>query len=952
MRVIRAPCFGSWKRGAVREVYSIPWGKSMLKRLLLVLGLCSAFAAYLYPQGLQTNATKNDWEEINFEFDSSVLVDGYPSLLRLAELLQQNSGHRITLEGHTDRIGSNQYNDRLSRRRAETVRDFLVKYGANANQIQIEGFGKNRPQAPGGSKEARFINRRVSMVLRDQAGNIVGPAQGGGVNDMIGELQKLAKAQQECCDAILKRLDRLDEILSAVRDLGQQHAALRKDVDDLRERQGVTDRRMTEVTEATARLPGQTEEAINRVFDANRPQRFQLMGINVGPDFTQGYRGNLTASAKGRYFAPFGQNRFALQAEGEYMYYRSRQEGQFDLGLVSRWGDMQLGGFTSFKHAYLREFRGGASMAQAGLATDFLFGWGRLGAFGTKAFMTDRIVQRTQLNPVTYQQTMLSVVDQLGVSGAVGLVGNTYLEGNFAGLFRKYASNTAGGMLRVVVPLGDSPFAFTAEASANETWVGRGGVNGRFVVGVQMGNFLRPREYRASGVPVPMDIPRVRFDVVTRTVREGNQPPVADAGADQFGLRAGVIQLDGRASHDPDGDPLTFEWRQIGGPAVTINNANEAQASFTAAEGQTYVFQLIVRDNQGAESRARVTVGTREADVSVARVLRFTASPVTIAPGEVTTLAWETENATTVSISGIGNVSAAGTATVSPTTTTTYTITAANQNGSVNQNVTVQVSQQGGPRILRFSSSPMEISAGGQTILNWDVEGATSVEISGIGTVSPTGTRAVNPTTTTTYTLTATGPGNQTVTSSIVVSVLSPVRILEFTADPTATTQPNTPVTLRWQTENATDIRITGIGPVGPEGTITVFPERATSYTLLASNGRQQVTAVVVVSRTPSVGTGVDDYEAPEANAGPSQVTTGDVVQLDASRSFSHTGLNLTYQWRLVGSTRLVQFDNPNSPTPTVTLVSGLGVYTFEVTVTDELGAKSTATTTVTKVLP
>jgi hypothetical protein len=76
------------------------------------------------------------------------------------------------------------------------------------------------------------------------------------------------------------------------------------------------------------------------------------------------------------------------------------------------------------------------------------------------------------------------------------------------------------------------------------------------------------------------------------------------------------------------------------------------------------------------------------------------------------------------------------------------------------------------------------------------------------------------------------------------------------------------------------------------------------------------------------------------------------VVQLDASRSFSHTGLNLTYQWRLVGSTRLVQFDNPNSPTPTVTLVSGLGVYTFEVTVTDELGAKSTATTTVTKVLP
>ena len=56
--------------------------------LLFPLGLLT----YLFAQGLDTPASKDDWEEINFEFNSSVLVDGFPSLLRLAELLDQHPG--------------------------------------------------------------------------------------------------------------------------------------------------------------------------------------------------------------------------------------------------------------------------------------------------------------------------------------------------------------------------------------------------------------------------------------------------------------------------------------------------------------------------------------------------------------------------------------------------------------------------------------------------------------------------------------------------------------------------------------------------------------------------------------------------------------------------------------------------------------------------------------------
>src|ERR1700722_18512390 len=87
-------------------------------------------AAGLFGQGIDTQATKDDWEEINFDYNSSVLVDGFPSLLRLSELLQKNSGFKVKIEGHADTIGDTSYNNKLGLARASAVRDFLVKYGA------------------------------------------------------------------------------------------------------------------------------------------------------------------------------------------------------------------------------------------------------------------------------------------------------------------------------------------------------------------------------------------------------------------------------------------------------------------------------------------------------------------------------------------------------------------------------------------------------------------------------------------------------------------------------------------------------------------------------------------------------------------------------------------------------------------------------------------------------
>ena len=76
----------------------------MLKRTAALLAVLALFAIGTSAQGLNSTASRDDWEEINFEFNSSVLVDGFPSLLRLAELLQKNPGYKVKLEGHTDNL--------------------------------------------------------------------------------------------------------------------------------------------------------------------------------------------------------------------------------------------------------------------------------------------------------------------------------------------------------------------------------------------------------------------------------------------------------------------------------------------------------------------------------------------------------------------------------------------------------------------------------------------------------------------------------------------------------------------------------------------------------------------------------------------------------------------------------------------------------------------------------
>ncbi|MBK5294142.1 MAG: OmpA family protein [Acidobacteriia bacterium] len=896
----------------------------MSRRFTALCGMMLFISSLVFAQGLTTSATKDDWEEINFEFNMSVLTDGYPSLLRIAELLNQNPGHKVKIAGHTDWIGSHPFNDKLGAARAATVKSFLEKYGARAGQVTVESKGEGTPKVDNNTKLGRWMNRRVLLTVTDANGKIIGA---GGAGDVLKALDALAKKQEECCSQILRRLDKLDEILDLLKDLKNENAKLRGDVDALKSAQqagaqaaaGAGAAQSVSTGPSTSQLNEMADRAAHKAIDSNKIPKFSLMGLNAGPDGT----GNLTFTGRGQYFSPVSKHT-ALQLQGEYMYFRGRKEGQFDAGIVNRWKDIQLGSFASFKAVTFKEFQNTGALGQAAFTFDYLFSQGRIGVFGTKAFLDNAIVNRVQQRNLL-TENYLSVVDQAGGSGAVNLSKRVWLEGNLGYLRSRAGNSKPGGTLRFVFPV-NHHFAFTAEGGVNETMI-TNDTNGRAVFGILFGNFMHPREYKAADHPVPVDVPRVRYEVLTRTTRTGNDPPVADAGPDQTGAPAGTINLDGSASFDPDGDPITFQWSQIAGPAVTLSAPTANRTSFTAAAGNVYSFRLTVKDDRGAQGIARVTITTRE--TPRVRILRFTANPTLIRSGQQSTLNWLVENADTVTISGVTTALNPGTGSVpvSPTETTSYTLTARNRVSEDTAVVTVVV-EQPQPRILRFTATPATILQGEASTLDWQTQDADSVEIPNVGTFAPNGSVVVSPDQTTAYTLIARNRFGETTASTVVTVQTGPKpSVISFSATPVEIVAGD-PSTLAWQVQNADEVTITSLGTVQASGSVPVTPNTTTTYTLTATNkfGTATSTATVVVY--------------PRLR----------ILSFTATPNTIKSGQPVLYAWSTENANDVVIecCIGPRPVNGSLTNAGPISTTTYTLTATGRLGQRATATVTVT----
>ena len=108
--------------------------------------------------------------DVKFDFNKAqVKPSSYGDIKNLADFMKQYPKTTTTVEGHTDSVGTDAYNQKLSERRAAAVRDVLVKqYGVSSSRVSSVGYGESRPVADNATEAGRAVNRRVEAEVEAQ----------------------------------------------------------------------------------------------------------------------------------------------------------------------------------------------------------------------------------------------------------------------------------------------------------------------------------------------------------------------------------------------------------------------------------------------------------------------------------------------------------------------------------------------------------------------------------------------------------------------------------------------------------------------------------------------------------------------------------------------------------------------------------------------------------------
>ncbi len=108
--------------------------------------------------------------DVLFDTGSYTLKPGArEKLAKISGIVLAHPGLLLQIEGHTDSVGGDEFNQQLSERRADSVRDFLAEQGVSPSSITAHGFGKTQPVASNESAEGRQRNRRVELVVNGDA---------------------------------------------------------------------------------------------------------------------------------------------------------------------------------------------------------------------------------------------------------------------------------------------------------------------------------------------------------------------------------------------------------------------------------------------------------------------------------------------------------------------------------------------------------------------------------------------------------------------------------------------------------------------------------------------------------------------------------------------------------------------------------------------------------------
>jgi len=118
--------------------------------------------------------------DVLFDTGRSELKSGASRKLdQLAQFLVEHPDRRVQIDGFTDSVGTDSYNEELSQRRANTVREALISRNVESSRIGTEGYGKSYPVANNNDSGGRQLNRRVEVVIGGNNGTAISPRTGG-----------------------------------------------------------------------------------------------------------------------------------------------------------------------------------------------------------------------------------------------------------------------------------------------------------------------------------------------------------------------------------------------------------------------------------------------------------------------------------------------------------------------------------------------------------------------------------------------------------------------------------------------------------------------------------------------------------------------------------------------------------------------------------------------------
>jgi outer membrane protein OmpA-like peptidoglycan-associated protein len=118
---------------------------------------------------LQLTSALGNFSDAYFEFDDYRIGEAsFPILDQVVDIMNRYPTLRLEIAAHTDNMGSFEYNMNLSQRRAQSMVDYLVSKGIEAERLIGKGYGESRPIAPNTTEEGKMLNRRVEFIILDE----------------------------------------------------------------------------------------------------------------------------------------------------------------------------------------------------------------------------------------------------------------------------------------------------------------------------------------------------------------------------------------------------------------------------------------------------------------------------------------------------------------------------------------------------------------------------------------------------------------------------------------------------------------------------------------------------------------------------------------------------------------------------------------------------------------